>query len=764
MILLVVTLQSESPAFAQGYRPPLPAPPQAAQLSPVSPNVNQPVRPPRAGAPDAEHVFIEAVTQEVDGSLRHLRGNVRIETSEMQLKADEVDYNADTGGVEARGHVHFEHFERGEKLDCDRAEYNVETETGKFYEVSGSATARVNARPGLLTTQNPFYFQGNWAERLKDHYILHDGFLTDCLLPRPWWRLRAQNFDVVPGERAIAHHAKFYVGRMPIFYFPLFYKSLEKEPRRSGFLVPNVGNSSNRGRVIGVGYYWAINRSFDLTYRARYFSIAGLSHHVDFRGDIDRNSGFNVLVDGIKDARDLQPSATGFSVAVRAKQELGHGWRGRGELNYLSSFAFRQNFTESFNEAVSSETHSVGFVEKHFRDFDTFIVAQRNVNFQSTAPGDDITIRKLPEVQFSEREHELHIGSLPFWVSFQSSAGLLRRSQSLFQTRQFVSRIDFEPTVTTAFHWGGLQLVPSFGIRETAYGSSVVSTGGFSGQNIVRSSREFSADLILPSIERIFDAPKWLGAKVKHVVEPRVTYKNVAGISDFAKVIRFDENDILANTHQVEFSLTNRLFAKDKNGVVTDFMSWQLLYDRYFDPTFGGAIIQGQRNVLQNALDMTGFSFLDGARRSSPVSSVLRVQSRVGLEWRTDYDPVRHHIVNSSVTVDGRIQQVFFSVGHTDLKTSPVLAPSANQFRGTIGYGADNRKGWSSAFTSIYDFRTSILQYAQTQFTYNTDCCGFSVQYRRLAFGSRNENQFRVAFAISNIGSFGTLKRQERIF
>jgi len=49
--------------------------------------------------------------------------------------------------------------------------------------------------------------------------------------------------------------------------------------------------------------------------------------------------------------------------------------------------------------------------------------------------------------------------------------------------------------------------------------------------------------------------------------------------------------------------------------------------------------------------------------------------------------------------------------------------------------------------------------------TYNSDCCGLSVQYRRFNFGTRpGDDQFRVAFAIANIGSFGTLKRQERIF
>jgi LPS-assembly protein len=58
----------------------------------------------------------------------------------------------------------------------------------------------------------------------------------------------------------------------------------------------------------------------------------------------------------------------------------------------------------------------------------------------------------------------------------------------------------------------------------------------------------------------------------------------------------------------------------------------------------------------------------------------------------------------------------------------------------------------------------SILQYSQAQITYNTDCCGFSVQYRRFSLIGRNDNQFRVAYAISNIGTVGTLKRQEKIF
>jgi LPS-assembly protein len=92
------------------------------------------------------------------------------------------------------------------------------------------------------------------------------------------------------------------------------------------------------------------------------------------------------------------------------------------------------------------------------------------------------------------------------------------------------------------------------------------------------------------------------------------------------------------------------------------------------------------------------------------------------------------------------------------------LTPSANQVFAIFGFGQENRRGWSTGSLVLYDFARSVSIFNQFQVTYNTDCCGWSVQYRRLGIGIRNENQFRVAFAIANIGSFGTLRRQERIF
>jgi LPS-assembly protein len=721
------------------------------------------VRTHRLEAVDPSLYYLRAVTQEANGPQRRLRGAAMIETTDLQLKADEIDYNEDTQMAEARGHVHFEHYVRGEKLDCDRAVYDLGEETGTFYNISGTAPAQVRARPGLLTTTNPYYFQGKWAERLKDHYILHDGFLTDCVVPRPTWILKGPVFDVVPGDHAIARHSWFYLKGVPLFYAPYFYKSLNKQPRKSGFLIPNIGRSSLHGEMFGAGYYWAINRSYDLTYRGQYFTEAGLVNHVELRGRPGENTGFDLSVFGIKDNQETVPDQSGYRITLQGKSDLGRGWEARGELDYLSNFAFLQNFTQSFNEAVSSETHSVGFIARHWANYGLDFVAQRNVNFQSNTPGDTIEIRKLPEVDFTARDREIGPDKFPVWVAFDASAGLLDRSQPLFQTRQFVDRVDLAPHVSTAFRWHGIDLVPTFGIRETEYGSSFVN-GQLTGSSFLRSTRDVTVDLILPLLERVFDAPSWMGAKVKHVIEPRVTYKYLTGVDDFQRVIRFDENDLLTNTNQVEFSLTNRLLAKDKNGTVSDFLIWQLRYARYFDPTFGGAVTAGQRNVIDSSLDLTGYSFFNGPRNYSPIVSVFRVQSRVGLEWRTDYDLLRHGISNTSVTLDGRINQYFWSAGHTDVKTIPGVAPGANQLRATIGYGNQNRRGWNSGFSIYYDFHQGMLQYWQTQVTYNTDCCGISVQYRRFSIGTRNDSQFEAAFAVSNIGTFGTLKKQDRMF
>jgi LPS-assembly protein len=149
----------------------------------------------------------------------------------------------------------------------------------------------------------------------------------------------------------------------------------------------------------------------------------------------------------------------------------------------------------------------------------------------------------------------------------------------------------------------------------------------------------------------------------------------------------------------------------------------------------------------------------------------MNPNGHLGVDWRWDYDPLRGKFTDSTLSADFRWGRYFISAGHTSVRSDPILSPNSNQFRTQLGWGNSERRGWNASAVGIYDFRKRPednrrvgLQYANATLTYNTDCCGFSLQWRRLNFGTRQENQFRIAFAVANLGSFGTLKKQERLF
>lgn len=736
------------------------------------------VRIPRPNAPGRGAYDIDADSQESENGVYRLRGHVAIELHNASFKADSAEYDENTGIFQASGNVYYRNYDHNEIIYCDRLEYNAETERGTFHHVRGYAKTKVVARPGVLTTQQPFYFEGASADKFEDRYILHDGFITDCAIPNPWWTLHSSSFDIIPEDRAVTRSAVYRLRNVPAFYFPYFYKSLKKSPRKSGFLSPSIGNSNVRGYMIGGGYYWAISRTLDATYIVQDFTARGFAHHVEFRGKPTAKSDFNLIFYGVQDRGQVQSNGTvlktpGYSLTGSGRTEFGDGWVARGNIDYLSSLSFRQQFTESFSEAVFTQTHSSASVEKNF-GYQTFnVVATRTESYIDAIPGNSVVLRKLPEFDLAGRDHQLASGPLPVWFSFSSSYGLMHRVQprpegypltNFYVTSQFSSRLDLEPEVNTSFHWGQFSLLPSFTLHETAYSQSLVNDA-VSSVNLSRLAPELNIDFVLPSVERIFNRKTFMGDKLKHVIEPRARYRYVTNVNNFAETLRFDTVDLLTNTNELEIGLTNRIYAK-RGETVSEILSWELYQKRFFDPTFGGAVINGQRNVIASSVDLAGYNFLDGPRSYSPIVSMLRVSPRpgIGLLWQTDYDPRLARFVNSMLSADVRVKRYFVSAGSDQVRPNPVISPPANQFRATFGYGDPNRKGLNYALSSVYDYRLKRLAYGIAQATWNTDCCGLSVQVRRLSFGTRNENVVLLSFSIANVGSVGNLKKQERLF
>ena len=158
-----------------------------------------------------------------------------------------------------------------------------------------------------------------------------------------------------------------------------------------------------------------------------------------------------------------------------------------------------------------------------------------------------------------------------------------------------------------------------------------------------------------PLLERVFDK-EFLGRKWKHVIEPRADYRFVTGVNNFSNILKFDERDILTDTHEVGYGFVTRLYAKRNsekpedcdpimsaltvggaapestipwqhtNPVasrpcqagpqVREIVTWELAQKYFLDPTFGGALIPGQRNVFTTTVDLTGIAFLTRAAAS----------------------------------------------------------------------------------------------------------------------------------------------------
>src|SRR5208283_787113 len=143
--------------------------------------------------------------------------------------------------------------------------------------------------------------------------------------------------------------------------------------------------------------------------------------------------------------------------------------------------------------------------------------------------------------------------------------------------------------------------------------------------------------------------------------------------------------------------------------------------------------------------------------RASPINGL-------GVNWQADYDSHSHAIVDSGFSVDERWRKYFVSAGDYEVHTNPLLVPYANQYRARVQYGDPNNRGWNAGIEAVYDYRQKVLEYTTALVTYNTDCCGFNVEYRRYNAGIRDESRFMFSFSIANVNTFGNLKKQDRLF
>ena len=779
------------------------APPENS--SPQSDSGTIPIAEVVPATPEGVPVRIAAREQGKVGDVWTLAGAVEIHYRNYIVRADKITYNDVTGEVVAEGHLHLEGGPGGEQLDATHGAMNLDRQTGHFFDVSGSIGTR-QSRNSRTTYEsgNPFLFSGR--EVFKDgpeKYRVLDGSMTSCRLPKPDWEILSSKIQVADGT-ATARNSRFTLLRVPVFFLPYVTHSVSTESRQTGLLIPVFSTSNTKGTIFGEEIYWVINRSADATVGTEYFSKRGFAPRGEFRyrgrGHDFFTASFHALLD-----RGLAPGNVdqgGTDLIADSRRDFTPDTRAVTDIEYLSSYVYRQAFEENFSIATSSEVKSQAFLQHEHRGIAETALFSRYQSFQSDAPGDEVRILHLPSLQAEAVDHSL-LNTHLMW-GFSAATELLTRSEPQFHARN-VMRADLYPHLALPYSFAGWTLRPEAAVRETFYSKSENLPSALNGEvsptlrsaTLNRADFEGGLDLRPPAVQRDYSPPwlvRLLGADVRHTIEPDIQYRYVTGVNNFKSVLRFDNKDVVSNTNEVEYSLTQRLFLRHLHqhpchddeaqtasgmcgGGTTDWLQWKLAQKYFFDPNFGNAVVEGARNVLTTTLDLSGVAFLYGPRSYSPIVSRLRVRtaSATDVEWDVDYDTKAGRLNASNLYATYRRDKYNFVLGSFKLNApeGPVTSPqnvtaaitNYEQLRLVAAYGNSAQKGLGVGANAGYDFVTGALQFGGIQSSYNWNCCGVSLEYRRYALGLvRDETQYLWSINLAGIGTAGNLRQALRIF
>ena len=707
-----------------------------------TPNVNpltqdQPIRPrPPAKQTDAgqstDILKVDAGTQTVSGPKNArvfvYEGNVDARIGTYRLQADKVTVYEATNKVIAEGNVVFDQGDQ-QRITGSRAEWNYKTKTGFFLNSTGFTNQTQDG--------TRIYFTADRVEKISlDTIIATNAQITACDEDVPKWSFHTKRAKIKIGDRVRVYSTNIRIKKVPIFFLPYASLSIKAKDRASGFLTPTFSGSGEKGFRFSSAYYQTLGRSADVTLRNDIYTQRGVGLGMDLRTRANSRSYFNAGFYAVKDRilgpkEDAQhPDQGGSSFYAEGVHYFPNGFIAAADVNVTSNLSYRQVFSDSVQQVISPEERSQVFVNKDHDDYSFNFLARSQVTSLSNSR---IRIRELPSVTMEKRASPLSfLKKLPVYFSFEAAAEGVSRKETAddpfafrlavggdpIVTPSIVQRLDFHPRFQLPLHFFGVSVTATAGGRATFYSNSIdPANRAILSQNITRGYGEFELDIRPPALAKDFHH-KGGGFFFRHLIEPYITYRRIAGIDNFDQIIRFDYVDAVADTNEIEFGVANRFFTRRSTENVSsaadkatrtqqkvpvsaqpyEALTITVRGKYFFDRFFGGALIPGQRNQFYPIDTLSGFSYGGVPRRFSPLNIEARYRPRADIfvDVRTDLDTRGGGLRALSTTfgINRPLVQAFQSFYYT---RAVELVPSLAQFADARGKEPGTLRGsqWS---------------------------------------------------------------------
>jgi LPS-assembly protein len=458
-------------------------------------------------------------------------GSVKITQEKAHLESDYATLDNISGDALAVGNVWYDDGES--VLITDRIEMNFNTKLGIIYK------GRIFHRP------DNYHIEGEEIEKIGESiYEIKKGSFTTCDALVPPWRFRGRDMKVHLDENITGKDIVFYIKGLPCLYTPYLKVPIKKE-RHSGFLLPRIGYSDQKGYIMQNAYYWAMADNMDSTYYLDYRSKIGFGAGMEYRYIFSNNVRGDIHNYFVRD-KELKKDF--WELKFNHKHPITKTIDGKANIIYLSEPIYYQRFSTMTEERIQRGLESNVELSQDWSASRLYVRGQYKQNLvQSNAD----TLQRLPEIGYNITTYKF--GELPIYFGLESTDVNFWR-----KVGQEGQRLNIYPQISSSLNLGrGFVFSPRAGFRERVY--------LIEDQKTDKGIYDFGTT-IGTKIFRILEVDGIGGmSRMKHAIEPSLSYAFVPEVNQ-DNLPKFDEYDSIQKTNKVTYSLTNRLIGKFVEG------------------------------------------------------------------------------------------------------------------------------------------------------------------------------------------------------
>jgi LPS-assembly protein len=612
-------------------------------------------RPARLGAtrlapPSSEDVTVSIAADDLDYDQASqelvLQGDVQLTQGNREIRSEDLSYNVDQEVVTATGDVFLS--QPGLRVSGNAAELDLKTNQGRIREPEYRFVGPLNARG-----------TAELAELLEDGSSRYDEIVfSTCRPGQDDWDIKAKEIEIDRQEGwGIARHARLRILGVPTLYTP--YISFPTDDRRkSGLLVPTVGNSSASGFELITPYYFNIAPNMDATLFPRYMSKRGLMLGGEARVLTKQHSA-ELYAEGIADDREYE----GDRGAVRLLYggNYGGGWSSSVKFNQVSDDQYLEDFGNSLELTSVRNIERRGDLRYAGTGWWARLVLQDFQTVDQTIAPANRPYSRLPQLSIAVRPYR-----------FESGAELgVDAEYDYFDHEAKVHghRLAAQPYIAWPLRRPFGYLIPRLNLYGAAYRLSEADAGG--GSRTTANAR--APGYALPSFnldgKLVFERDiGWLGQEALQTLEPRLFYlytpfedqddipvfdstELTFSFNSLFRANRFSGRDRIGDANQLTLGLTSRTLAMASGRELFRASVGQILYFRDRDVQIAGPPEDQSSSAIAGELSARLMESLSGRMsfQWDPNKDVDRSQKRsLELHYETRDD----HLVNLAYRFD----------------------------------------------------------------------------------------------------------------